>query len=242
MTTDPTPTHACRAGGFCRGRTRAPETGQWIPALTIRPDFLCEGCIRAVTAATAALWQDYLALYRAFGDTSITGPATGPRATSPTPAVPVNVHTDALMGEIADTAHRCATVIAERLALDTDPDERAVGHNLDLIEKNIEVLLMVPEHDAMVWLPGGEQWESTTQDGVSLALRLVDLHRRASSTLGVTRGRDRMPLPCPRCEESQLGRWHGSELIDCLACGCLWTEFDYRRMTTILATDYQEFA
>ncbi|UVT24959.1 hypothetical protein NXT08_22420 [Rhodococcus pyridinivorans] len=242
MTTDPSTTgHACRANDTCRNRVRDYETGNWLSALTIRPRFLCQGCIGAVTAASAALWEDYLALHRAFEDTSITGPTSGRPAASPTPPVPVNVHTDALMGEIADTAHRCAVVIAERLGL-ADPHERHVGHNLDLIENNIAILLDVPEHDAMGWLRGGEQWAAIRQDGVSLALGLVDLHRRASATLGVSRGRDRMPLPCPRCEESQLGRWHGAELIDCLACGAAWTEFDYRRMTTILATDYQEFA
>ena len=239
--TTPTHSHQCRADTACRGRARDPHTQQWHPALTIRPNYLCPQCIRSVVTAAEALWQDYLDLYRAFGDTSITAPASGVRAPSPAPPVPINVHTDALLTDITDTAHRCAVLIAERLGIN-EPDERAVTRSLELVETNIAVLLEIPEHSAMGWHRGGESWGSITQDGVGLALHLVELHRSATATLGCTRGRDRMPLPCPHCEEQQLGRWHGSEDIDCTACGSSWTEPDYRRMTTILADDYKEFA
>ncbi|MEZ5152107.1 hypothetical protein [Rhodococcus zopfii] len=239
--TTPTPSHQCRAGQGCRGREYDPESGQWVPALTLRPRFLCPTCIRAVASAAAALWEDYLTLHRVFGDTTVRGPSTGVRAASPTPAVPVNVHADALAQDIADTAHRGALCIADRLGRDA-PAEHATGVCLDLIEQNLPVLLDVGEHEAMAWHRDGESWGATVQDGPGLAWRLVGLHQRASAMLGVTRGRDRSPLPCPHCEHSQLGRWHGAELFDCLACGSAWTEADYRRMTTILSDDYREFA
>ncbi|WP_418346187.1 hypothetical protein [Rhodococcus pyridinivorans] len=240
MTSSPT-SHQCRAAAGCRGRTRDPNTQQWIPALTIRPDYLCPSCIRSAVAAAENLWHDYLELYRSVGDTTVIAPATGVRAPSPDPAAPINIHIEALMTDIADTAHRCAVLIAERLGV-TEPDERAVTLSLQLVESNIDVLLHVPAHPAMGWLPGGESWGPITQDGVGLALRLIELHRSARATLGVTRGRDRMPLPCPRCEEQRLGRWHGADIIDCGACGSTWTEAGYRSMTSILADDYKEFA
>jgi len=237
----PTPSHRCRAGAGCRGRARNLTTGQWVPALTVRPDYLCPLCIQSVVVASKHLWDDYLALHRSIGDVSITPPAGGIRTPSPTPAALINIHIDALMTDIADTAHRCAVLIAEQLGAD-EPLEHRVGRNLDLIEANVPVLLDIPEHEAMAWHRGGETWGYTLQDGIGLALRLVGLHRSATATLGTTRGRDRMPLPCPRCEEQRLGRWHGAETIDCAACGAEWNETDYRRMTSILADDYKEFA
>lgn len=241
MSSPPSTSHHCRAGTGCRGRTRNPDTEQWTPALTIRPHYLCSSCIRSVVTATEHLWHDYLELHRAIGDTSVTPPAGGVRAPSPNPAVLINVHTDALMNDIVDTAHRCAVLIAEQLGLD-EPDQRAVTRSIELVEKNVPVLLDIPEHESMAWNRDGESWGHATQDGVGLALRLVELHRSASATLGVTRCRDRMPLPCPMCEEPRLGRDHGEETINCSGCGATWTETDYRRMTTIFADDYKEFA
>ncbi|WP_064075892.1 hypothetical protein [Prescottella equi] len=229
--------HTCRADTSCRGRRRN-EHSEWIPATTENPNTLCQSCTRAVETAVAHLWDDYLGLRRSFRDRDVR-PDTGPKSGTPTPQIPVNVHTDALMHEIEDTTIRCAEAITD--VLRTPPaDIRDLGRALEIVEPNITALLRVPEHDAMDWNRAGEQWIPVTYDGPTLALQLADLHRRARATLGVERARDRMPVPCPRCEEMQLGRWHGDTTVTCLACGSSWTEDDYHRLTLILADDYHD--
>lgn len=76
-------------------------------------------------------------------------------------------------------------------------------------------------------------------DGVDLALDLVVVVGRARARVGITRRRDRMPVPCPRCEHDTLGRWVGGDVVDCLHCHAIWSEPEYRRLTLVLAEDYR---
>lgn len=234
MTTD----HTCRSGSHCSARHRNTE-GALVPAITLHPNTLCPSCIRRVPPAVSALWSDYLALDRMAGDPTLRAPARSGVHSTPTPPVPVDVHADALMCEIAEEAHRCAECIADQLHM-TAPAASSVGLCLDLIEANVDVLLTVPAHDSMAWNRAGDDYVETTFDGPALAVRLVELHRRARLAVAVDVGRERMPLPCPLCEESTVGRWHGETDIDCRSCGKVWPPEEYRQMTQILATDYAD--
>lgn len=117
------------------------------------------------------------------------------------------------------------------------PDPYTVLDALELVEANLDALLMAPPTEHMAWSRDGTEFDHVVFDGPQLALQLVDLHRRARVLAGVARGRDRMPVPCPRCESAELGRWHGEDTVNCLACGSIWTESDYRRLTLVLADD-----
>lgn len=233
--------HLCRAGHRCTGRTRDTETGTWTPDRSFLPNSLCDWCIRGVTAATEKLWSDHRALRRLIGEPA--GCAGGEVRSSgaPTSCVPVNVHVDALMREIESATSRCAEAILD--TLDSDPPTSdALVVSLQIVEPNIAVLLTVPPHDAMKWNRAGDDWEGIVTDGVQLALGLVDLHRRARAVIGVDEARDRMPVPCPRCESHQLGRTHGDVHITCLACGSRWTEDEYTQLTMFAATAFSDLA
>lgn len=224
--------HTCRSGSHCSDRARNTK-GILVPAITLHPNTLCPECIHRVPLAVAELWSDYLALNRAVIDpTHLAGTGAGVHST-PTPPVPVDVHAAALMSEIAEEAHRCAECIADRLHMSAPP-ATSVGRCLDLIEVNVDVLLGVPPHAAMTWNRAGDDRIVVELDGPALAVRLVELHRRARLAVAADVGRERMPLPCPLCEHSTVGRWHGSVEIDCRSCGRVWTPEEYRQMTQIL--------
>lgn len=227
------PDHLCRAEHQCRGRRRDVESGDWLPALTLTPNTLCHSCVLWVEGAVAQLGTEHDALQALFLDPSAR-PGGGVKAASPAPAVPINVYTDALAQDIRETVHRCAELICEAIRRDT-PEQKYFGSHYSIVANNVDVLLAIPSHETTEWNRAGDDWIYVVHDGPTLALKLVDLHRRASATIGQERGRDRMPLPCPRCEEHQLGRWHGSVTVDCLACGSRWAESDYKQMTLVLA-------
>lgn len=227
------PDHLCRAEHQCRGRRRDIEAGDWLPALTLTPNTLCHSCVLWVEGAVAQLGTEHDALQALFLDPSAR-PGGGVKAASPAPAVPINVYTDALAQDIRETVHRCAELICEAIRRDT-PEQKYFGSHYSIVANNVDVLLAIPSHETTEWNRAGDDWIYVVHDGPTLALKLVDLHRRARATIGQERGRDRMPLPCPRCEEHQLGRWHGSVTVDCLACGSRWAESDYKHMTLVLA-------
>lgn len=236
--------HVCRAGKRCTARTRTEDGKGWTPAATINPNSLCNSCIRWVESETAALWADYLALHRIVGERPNAQHEGGKRP-DPTSQIPLNVHVDALMRDIVDTVERAAEQIADILHIDNPehPNPTALlAAGLAIVEPNITILSRVGKFDAQQWNDAGDKVEALNTDGPTLCLKLAELHHHAQNQLGETRGRDRMPVPCPRCEHSALGRWHGADNVDCLHCGSSWTESDYKRMTLILADDYQELA
>lgn len=232
-------THACRAGTGCADRRRDTD-GAFAPAPTEIPNTLCSHCHRRVTLAAGDLWSDYLALDRMVADPTLRPRTTSGVHSTPTPPIPIDIHADALAREIATEVHRAAEAISDRLHCNP-PGSNSIGACIDLVEANVDVLLAVPAITNVDSYLGGETWTINTIDGPTLALRLVDLHRRARLTLAIDQGRDRLPLPCPICEDSTIGRWHGSTDVDCRACGSIWTATEYRQMTDILAVDYAEF-
>lgn len=231
--------HHCRSGELCRAATWSADNTGRVPALTIESNTLCRSCRNWLHGATSELWNDFLGLRRAVGD-RVSGGHGEIRTSNYATRSPIDVHADALSRSIADAVEHCADCIADKVG--GLRECHSFADHLAVVEANLDVLIDIPMHDAMDWNRAGDDYELTEVDGPALALRLIDLHRRARSALAVDRGRDRMPLPCPRCEHSELGRWHGSSDVNCLACGSSWPEADYQRLTTVLAVDYAEFA
>ena len=233
--------HLCRAGTSCSGRTR--KDLDWIPRTTVMPNTVCPRCIQTIQTTVNQLWSDYLALDRLFlVPTAHAGSEI--RSGEPKSQVPVNVMSDALMNEIVDAVFRCAAAIACQL----DQPLRESGqfvYWLDVVNDNIEALIEAPESEVLAWNRAGDAFGPVMMDGVQLGLALVDLHRRAAAMVGVERPRERMPVPCPRCEANQLSRVINKSMvviadIDCRACGAVWTDAEYRTLTQIGATIFRK--
>lgn len=107
--------HRCISGPSCR----ATEKGQ--PALTIDPDTLCDTCRRHITSCCRQLTDHWNDLRDALGDRQTT--TSDYVRSTPTPAIPLNTATEAIMAEIVDIAERAATMIAAQLNIN-EPDAR----------------------------------------------------------------------------------------------------------------------
>jgi hypothetical protein len=70
----------------------------------------------------------------------------------------------------------------------------------------------------------------------------LELARRAERAAGLDRLVHHLPVPCPSCDTRALTREDGAEQVDCQACGRVWREDEYRRLTLILASDYRDVA
>ena len=227
--------HLCRAGASCSGRTR--KGLDWIPRTTIMPNTVCPRCIQTIQATVDQLWSDYLALHRLFL-TPIAHTGSEIRSGEPKSQVPVNVMSDALMNEIADAVYRCAAAIATHL---DEPlhETGQLSYWLDIVSGNIDTLIEAPKTEVLTWNRAGDAFGPVMMDGAQLGLALVDLHRRAAAMIGIERPRERMPVPCPRCESFRLGRDitpTGIADINCRSCGSVWTETQYRALTQIGAS------
>ncbi|QYB01462.1 hypothetical protein I1A62_29970 [Rhodococcus sp. USK10] len=226
--------HLCRTGPYCRDATHGPHTTKdgWLPAVTTLPNTLCPKCMRDVAAAVGGLWDDYLGLHGLIRHPSA-GLGSEIRASSPTPQVPINVHADALMVELEEVAGRCAIAITIAIGQDPPKGTFAIAASLAVIEQNIDVLLDVPSHKAWVWNRAGDGRECIELDGIGLARALVVVHRKAREAIGVDRPRDRMPVPCPRCESRQLVRFHGTTDVTCQSCRSTFPDTQYQQLTMI---------
>lgn len=220
--------HLCRAGSYCRDATYGPHptSDGWQAAAATAPNTLCDRCTSAVAAAVAGLWQDYLGL-----DQLVTEPTTGAaseiRSPSPTPALPIDIHTDALKVELETVVGHAAAAITSHAP------PRAFVTAITLVENNLDTLLRAPRHPVVMWNRAGDRRERFIVDGIDIALKLGSLHRRARMILGVDRGKDRMPVPCPRCEARRLVRFHGAAGVTCESCNACWTDYGYQQLTTI---------
>jgi N6-adenosine-specific RNA methylase IME4 len=70
----------------------------------------------------------------------------------------------------------------------------------------------------------------------------LELARRAERAAGLDRLVHHLPVPCPSCDMRTLTREDGAEQVECRACGDVWPEDTYRRLTLVLASDYRDVA
>jgi hypothetical protein len=87
--------------------------------------------------------------------------------------------------------------------------------------------------DVGFWNRAGTMHGLKCTTGVQLVQRLDYLSSLSHFTLGMTRARDRRPLPCNRCHAYKVGRWAGAEDYDCQGCGARFEEDDLRRQDRI---------
>ena len=219
-----------RIGGLIWGAQIHTETG------------LCLTCTRIVTDGITELPRDYVALGLAL-ERGASGLVELVRATAD-PAAPIRITVAALRDEIV----RVATVWAEPVAdlLRIEWDTRLVASHtrpavaLDracrILAGALPALLNLRGVEVQTWADNGWYWAHEPADGLDGALELLRLHEVTRAALGRNRLVHQLPAPCPNidCGEMRLVRENGASQVDCEACGRVYPEDDYRRLTLIL--------
>ncbi|EOM77283.1 hypothetical protein DW322_00855 [Rhodococcus rhodnii] len=221
----------CAAGGSCRLARYGPHTtiDGWLPAEAGPGSTLCALDHSDVAAAVAGLWHVHLGLLRMIRETSRISAEI--RTPSPAPPIPINVHAEAMTEEIERRVRECAELVLD--ALDEDPaSARTLPARIEVLEEHLDELVTLPASWVVTFGRDGRR-TGFEVDGPMLSLALVDLHRRGRTAAGLTVQRERMPLPCPRCERRCLGRDIGTDRVDCTACRGEWTLDGYRQLTVI---------
>jgi hypothetical protein len=135
-----------------------------------------------------------------------------------------------------------------------------------LLGPNIDRLIEQPPDEVMVWLTAKEtqypgEWKYVDENGVTyagihvesmsgaeLALKLIDLRRKARAFLSLTTPLDKLSLPCFRCNQFELTRTHRTinlvngktreiDEINCSACSLHSTYEHYQNLIAIWVRD-----
>ena len=166
-------------------------------------------------------------------------------SSSPDQPLPIRIDVAELQDEIVRVATTWAEPVADLLrinwdtqlvALHTRPGpalDRAVG----ILATNLPALLNLRGVEVQTWADNGWYWAHEPADGLDGALELLRLHEVTRAALGRNRLVHQLPAPCPNidCGEMRLVRENGAAQVDCEACGRVYPENDYRRLTLILA-------
>lgn len=240
----PTNTHTCVNGKNCRAAYT--EDGQRHPRQTEQPNDLCTPCLKHTTQRIQQLPEQWLRLHAMIGDRHA-GLDVNIRRPKPGGTVPLNLHVDTLLGDIVTQLTTAAEVIADKTNMDnpahTSPAKQ-VQACVRIITPHLHTLIHVTgvggrtaddrAIDVMTWTPDGLIRKESTTTGLRITKDLDRLGALAYFTLGMTRARDKRPLPCNRCHAYAVGRWAGSEYWDCGECGTQFAEDDLRRQDKIL--------
>lgn len=198
---------------------------------------LCDGCLRQAAERIDRLPEQHLRLHAVLGDRHA-GIDTNIRRVKPGSTVPLNLHVDTLLGDIAHMTTLAAEVICDQWRLRAYPHhhdaQRQVGECCAVIGMNLDRLVALAELDVMFWVKSGVAHGVTVTTGPLIIVELGRLSSLAHFTLGLTRHRDYRDLPCTRCGKTEVGRWAGRDEFDCRYCGSRFPEDDLRRQDRIL--------
>lgn len=261
--------HRCGAGKRCRARTVVDSESH--PAVIAEPTGLCDRCTEAVRRAISDMRETWGALHASIGDQSRRG---GGQRVMGSRSAPININTDvdALKSALVEWLVAAAAPISELMGVD-DPrprnqsdaeQSRVTLACTRILSARIDDLIALPAGPVLVW-QGGRETERpgefyldehgvtqgrdvTLMTGCDIALKLVELRGRARSLLALTTPNDRMPVPCPYCNQLELVRSrHTINLvsgeteevyeIDCGSCGLNWPYERYEHLCEILAKE-----
>ena len=184
----------------CRaGKRCAARCGQ-DPAATVKPSTLCPSCIGSLQESRDRLLAARDAVKVFVGIKPVTA-LTSKIASTKQPASPLNLAADTLMGEIDDVLSR-------------------VGNFL------VRDLVSQPAARFKVWQ--GDYEQIIYWDGVTLALQIGSVYRKAVRLLGFEQQWQRRAAPCWSCNMAFLGQFTGSETVECSNCGERKTFGDYQ--------------
>lgn len=245
----------CAMGGRCR--SAEVKDGKRRPALLTTQAGLCEPCLRWVLRSLAEFPRDWWRLKAALGD-RLKG-SSDKITYTPTPTVPINVDTDALMCGLVDVAAQAAqateAVTGIRRSGGVGRGFRSLSENAEFAEKRFAEVIAGERGFAMFSFTGWDESGTVRQkveiNGFEIARRVVDLSAKVRGQLGESEKLRREPLPCPRCdtpralvrEVQDRRRWvsqtvpDGSatpEVVRCLSCGEQWSESDYKWLSRLV--------
>lgn len=215
----------------CARGDRCSERDTDGPALGPRP--FCESdriligrCIQWLPEAFARLWLEIG--HRSSG--------SGEKvATSRTPATPINLEVDALLGEMVEVVASWAERVADvahlhepgTATLRRRRDSIALTQGTGLLAAHLDVLLGLPA-DAMaravpldeqlldgyphgVAHPGaGTATVNVDMSGADAGIELLAVHRRCRHVLGLTPRHEHVPVACWACGNRTVRRWDGA--------------------------------
>lgn len=238
VTTATAITHKCLSGKNCRDFKLIEERGRQKrePAPTEKPNTLCRRCAADVRHAAEDLPGDYSRLRDSMGDGPAQG-APGPRVrgTSSAP-IPFNTRYDALMSEIV-AGLMAATA---RITVPPKGTEYAVVNTCArAVAANVPKLLASPALPDEVWVNGTER-RVMQRSGVTIALELVNLHRRCVAALGgdTDSSRIRLSYGCASCGSPALVQ-QGYQ-VTCPNCKKDWTDNAYAELNRELVRQKEE--
>lgn len=197
--------HYCYSKNGCVSRT---STG---PAVTAKPEALCNGCIRDIQRCLDELptYRDVLRVF--LGSTPKTALQSKVNMTAE-PSTPYNV-------KVADLIDSIDTVVS-----------LAGGPNA-----LIRDLVSRPAEKFTVGSPLGLREVYLT--GVVRAIDVRRVHAQADAIVGLGKVWERRKAPCPECDLPTLGTWVGSGTIYCTnsECATTLTQSDYEGYCVIKA-------
>lgn len=87
------------------------------------------------------------------------------------------------------------------------------------------------------WLLGQFDWLIRQPWVDDMADEINDLAQSAERLCRVNPHRHRLEPPCPSCAASELGRWDGTEQVDCGSCGRAWPREQYPAFVRLALDD-----
>lgn len=224
--------HRCLAGRNCRLLEHEEIAGELVelPALTEKPDTVCEGCrrhIQTVIDDSLTVWDS---LHDALGDAAMRAAQERVNGTK-SPPIPIDVEVDAAKDSLADWLIVAAARVAELLNVE-DPQpksridqeqRRIIDACTRLISPHLEQLLESPADTVTVWRKTGESTTFVDKTGVDICMEIVRCHRVAHAILGDQHIHQSMQLPCPNCHARRCARTvttrKSGDIDDLVACG-----------------------
>ena len=98
-----------------------------------------------------------------------------------------------------------------------------------------ERTLRGPDKANPTWLLGQLDWLLTQPWVDDLADEIHDLTIECEAIIRSVPRRHRLEAPCPSCSAYELGRWDGSDHVDCASCGRTWDEAHYPSLALVAA-------
>ena len=213
----------CRMGVHCRARS-----GDQPAEATSRG--LCLMCERHGRYAISQLPHAYVDLATQMGVGIAGNSGSGVRITRIDPPVPLRLEVEAMMARIRVTLELWEWDVRYQARLSVVPQKGvragvAVQRAATTLVTHYSVLLAL-------------QLPASAMDGIDGVVTLTNLHHRAQGMAGRTEQWEWRELPCPGepvsdgCGKYQLGRWIGSNKIECAACHWWCTIEEYRVYAT----------
>lgn len=225
--------------------------GKRVPALLTEQSGVCPVCVNHVRRCLSAAERDWCKLKLVLGEREASG--SDKVTFTRSPAIPINIHADALMVELREVVGLAAKMVALECGVKRPrraSQYRGLVADVGLVGPRLDVLIGAKSRWFAVRDDEGRSVAELS--GVDLVRQLVDVHAKVRSHTGESVRVRREPLPCPRCDtpralvrEVQDRRGYVSasdgsatpEVVRCVSCGEQWSEADYRWLSQLVLSE-----